>query len=441
MEQAELATEQRGLEKDSQRMGDSMDAISSSELLDLDTISSRLRELTNIQTICNEDFSEIPPLDSEKLLQDCALHLENKVEQIMLELSDVSLLGIQDLDTFMEHMKEELSATEAESAKISDQIEALTNSHVKDCNQLDSDLEALKYSLDFIKSQSLEKVKDNTHVVSTDGEDPLDLISIHRDQRFEILDLENQLEKSKNTLRSLEDLDCEIKRVDAIGLIEDALTGLKVIDFDGTSIRLSLQTYLPKMEYLSRQNVEDIVEPFDVNHELLLEILDGKMEIKNVEIFPNDVYIGDIVDAAKSFRQLFCPLVALETRSPLAWFMRKVQDRIILCTLRQLVVKSANKSRHSFEYLDRDQTIVAHLVVGVDAFIKVSQGWPMSDSGLKLVSLKSTDHHSKDISLSFLCKVEEAANSLDEQMRHSLSNFVDALEKVLVEQKRLENLS
>ncbi|KAF5738380.1 hypothetical protein HS088_TW13G01279 [Tripterygium wilfordii] len=423
-------------------MGDCMEATLSSELLDLDIISSRLRKLTDIQTIYNEDLSEIPPSESENLLRDCALHLENKVEQIMSELSDVSLLGIQDLDTLTEHLKEELSATEAESAKICDQIEALTNTHVKDCSQLESDLEALKYSLDFIKSQSLEKVKDDAHVISsTEGEDQLDLISIHRDQRFEILDLENQFEKSKNILRSLEDLDFEIKRVGAIGQIEDALTGLKVIDFDGTSIRLSLQTYLPKTEFLSQQSVEDISEPFDVNHELLLEILDGTMDIKTVEIFPNDVYIGDIVDAAKSFRQLFCPLVALETRSSLAWFMRKVQDRIILCTLRQLVVKSANKSRHSFEYLDRDETIVAHLVVGVDAFIKVSQGWPLSDSALKLVSLKSTNHHSKDVSLSFPCKVEEAANSLDVQMWHSLSSFVDALEKVLVEQKHLENHS
>lgn len=50
--------------------------------------------------------------------------------------------------------------------------------------------------------------------------------------------------------------------------------------------------------------------------------------------------------------------------------------------------------------------IVAHLLGGVDAFLKVSQGWPLSNSPLKLISLKSSDHQSKQISLSFFCKVE-----------------------------------
>jgi hypothetical protein len=56
--------------------------------------------------------------------------------------------------------------------------------------------------------------------------------------------------------------------------------------------------------------------------------------------------------------------------------------------------------------LDRDEIIVAHMVGGVDAFMEVSQGWPITNSPLKLVSLKNSNHHAKEISLGFLCKVE-----------------------------------
>ena len=46
------------------------------------------------------------------------------------------------------------------------------------------------------------------------------------------------------------------------------------------------------------------------------------------------------------------------------------------------------------------------MIGGIDAFIKVSQGWPLADSPLKLVSLKSSDHYTKGASLSLVCKVE-----------------------------------
>ncbi|GMN62929.1 hypothetical protein TIFTF001_032012 [Ficus carica] len=84
----------------------------------------------------------------------------------------------------------------------------------------------------------------------------------------------------------------------------------------------------------------------------------------------------------------------------------KVQDRIVLCTMRQLVVKSTNKSGRSLEYFDKDETMVAHLAGGVDAVIKVSQGWPISNSPLKLISLKSSHHYTKGIPSSFLSKVK-----------------------------------
>lgn len=76
-----------------------------------------------------------------------------------------------------------------------------------------------------------------------------------------------------------------IFRLDALEQIEDALTGLKVIGFDGNCIRVSLQTYIPKVEGVLCQNmIEDIAQPSEMNHELLVEIMDGTMEVKNVEV-------------------------------------------------------------------------------------------------------------------------------------------------------------
>ncbi|CAL5395999.1 unnamed protein product [Camellia sinensis] len=61
---------------------------------------------------------------------------------------------------------------------------------------------------------------------------------------------------------------------------------------------------------------------------------------------------------------------------------------------------------YSFEYLDRVEIIVAHMVGGVDVSLKMSQGWPVSNHALKLISLKHSSQYSKEISPSFLCKVE-----------------------------------
>ncbi|KAK1592341.1 hypothetical protein Q3G72_023323 [Acer saccharum] len=421
-------------------MADSMEIAPSSSHLDLDSLRSQVVELVEIHRNIKEDEAEMAPSDSENLLKDCALHLESKVKEIISECSDVSFLGIEDLDVYVEHLKEELKTVTAESIKISNEIENLSRTHVEDSSRLESDLEELNHTLDLIATQGSEKAREDQNIdCSTYGEDQSDLINIHEDHKFEILELESQIEKNKIILDSLQDLDSVFKRFEAAEQIEDLLTGLKVIEVDGNCFRLSLQTYIPKLEgLLFQQRMEDVNEPSEVNHELLIEIVNGSMELKNVEIFPNDVYIGDIVDGAKSFRLSFPQLALTETRTPLQWFVRKVQERIIISTLRRFLVKAANKSRHFFEYLDRDEMVVAHLVEGIDAFIKLSQGWPLLNSPLKLISLKSSDHHSKGISLSFLCKVEEAANSLDVHMRQNLPSFVDAVEKILVEQKHLE---
>eukprot|EP00258_Populus_trichocarpa_P035591 XP_024451610.1 uncharacterized protein LOC7461649 isoform X4 [Populus trichocarpa] len=375
------------------------------ESLNLNTIRSRINELEEIYRDCNADsFSEINSSDSDELMKDSAQQLVSKVSQTVTEYSDFSFLGIEDLDAYLAHLKEELDAAEAESAKISNEIELLNRTY---SSELENDLEWMKCSLDLISSQR-------------------------------ILKLDNQIEESTRILKSMQDLDSVCKWYDAIEQIEDVLSGLKVIEFDGTCIRLSLRTYIPKQDVLFLQKIEETNVPYEINHEFLIEVTNGSMEIKKVEMFPNDIYIGDIVDAAKSFRQMFLHLALMETSSSLEWFVRKAQDRIIQSTLRRLVARSASTSRQSIEYLDRDEIIVAHMVGGVDAFMEVSQGWPITNSPLKLVSLKNSNHHAKEISLGFLCKVEEAANSLDVHTRQNLSSFVDSVEKILVEQMHLE---
>ncbi|KAG9129668.1 hypothetical protein Leryth_017743, partial [Lithospermum erythrorhizon] len=252
---------------------------------------------------------------------------------------------------------------------------------------------------------------------------------------LKILDLNHQIEKSETTLKSLQDLNTNLERFELIEKIGDALSSLRVVDFDGSCIRLSLTTYIPILESLLwLQKIDDVTKPLEQNHELLIEVFEGTMELKNVEIFPNDVYIGEIIDAAKSFRSSEQSNPSMLMRSPLEWLVQELQGRIILCTIRRILVKSVNNSRHSFEYLDKEEMIVAHMVGGIDAFIKFSQGWPICNSSLSLTSLKSSSHFSKEISLSFLCKVKEMANALAPEIRQNISSFVDSIEDVLVQQ-------
>ncbi|GAV62517.1 hypothetical protein CFOL_v3_06040 [Cephalotus follicularis] len=416
-----------------------MEVTPSSEPLDLHTIRSQINELTEIHSSSKEDATQVSSSNFQLLANDFALHLESKVKEIISEFSDVGFLGIEDLDAYKKYLEEELKAVTVESAKISTEVEALSRTHLEDYNKFESDLEGLKDSLDLIALQGVEKANEVTRVdCSTYVEDHSDSINAHGDNMLEILELQSQIEKNNLFLKSLQDLDFTFKRFDVIDQVEDIFTGLKVVEFDGNCIRLSLCTYVRKLEdLLYQQKIDDVAYPSELNHELRIEVMDGTTEIKNVEMFPDDVYIGDIIDSAKSFRQLSSQSRVLE-RSSLEWFVGKVQDRIILITMRRFVVKNANKLRHSFEFVDRDETIIAHLVGEIDAFIKVSQGWPLSKSPLKLISVKGTNHHSKGLSLSLCCKVEELANSLNENTRQSLSSFVDGIEKVLVEQMQLE---
>jgi hypothetical protein len=349
--------------------------------------------------------------------------------QIMVKLSDGNLT-----DAYLEYLRNELQSVEAESAKVSEEIERLSQSHAQDSSRLQRDLEGLLLSLDSMSSQDVEKSKENQPSSSS-----MEVCEVIDDDKFKMFELENQMEEKRMILKSLEDLDSLRKRFDAAEQVEDALTGLKVLEFDGNFIRLQLRTYIQKLDgFLGQHKFDHITEPSELIHELLIYLKDKTTEITKFEMFPNDIYIGDIIEAADSFRQVRLHSAVLDTRSSVQWVVAKVQDKIISTTLRKYIVMSSKTIRYTFEYYDKDETIVAHIAGGIDAFLKVSDGWPLLNTPLKLASLKNSDNQSKGISLSLICKVEELANSLDLETRQNLSGFMDAIEKILVEQTREE---
>ncbi|XP_055813911.1 uncharacterized protein LOC129883287 [Solanum dulcamara] len=400
---------------------------------DADSLRREIQELRDIQR--NVEEPEEFGLELKKSLEDCTLQFESKVEQILCDASEISFSSDQDLDEFWKYLKNELSTEEAKNAKIADEIEGLSREYIEGYSKLVNEVEGLSCSLELIESLGLEQGSVVTNIAcSTPGEDKGNLSSAPAEHNFKIFELGNQLEKSKLNLKSLEDLESTFHRFEAIEKIEDAFSGLKIVEFEGNRIRLSLRTFIPNLENLLHNQTIDVAEPREQNHELLVELMDGTMELKHVEIFPNDVSISDITDTAKSLRQVYFPVGVLENRFSLEWFVKRVQDRIVLCTLRRFLVKSANNSRHSFDYMDREETIVAHMVGGIDAFIKLPQGWPLTCYGLTLMSLKSSSQYSQQISLTLLCKVVDVANSLDTNARQTISGFTDRVEEILMQQ-------
>ncbi|KAL3619960.1 hypothetical protein CASFOL_034872 [Castilleja foliolosa] len=490
--------------------------------IDINNLRSRIAELRNVE--------ENPILGSEeeKLQNEVADELESKINRICSEYcSNLSSLPREGIDEILGVLKKELVEVGTENADMDCEIEKLKGRFSEDYGKMESELEKICYSLEIIESRNPEKAEEDIQkdvVCLTDGHTafPNDT-----DSNFKMLELSHQIENNKTTLKSLQDLDSMFRRFEVVEKIEAALTGLRIIEVEGNSIRLSLKTYVPYFEtVLQQQDIENVTGPLEMNHELMIETVDGTQELKNAEvrftinvsrnclgchslatfvknalkaehylskscsdevkfvpytsfskcpyqevsleamqtpnyaldkgyllcfsgqklvytrlteyivIFPNDVYIGEILDAAKTFRQPSSTFSAYETRSSLEFFVRRVLDRIAISSLRRFVVKNANKSRHSFEYLDREDTIVAHLVGGVDAFLKLPQGWPLSDLALELKSLKSTNQYSKEISLSFLCDIMETANSLNKHLRHNIKSFADHIEEILMKQTR-----
>ncbi|XP_045816641.1 uncharacterized protein LOC123909786 isoform X6 [Trifolium pratense] len=274
-------------------------------------IRSRILEIHNF---IKNDEEESNPSDSADLLHDCALHVQNTVQQIVSEFSDIDSLQNSDF--------------EVESTNVATEIEYLARTH---SINLEAKLEELECSLQYIALEEQMTAEANEGIVSPMLEDTV----MNLGENLEQLELESKVDEMKEILKTMECLQCEVKWFDAIDQIDDVLTGLKVLAFDENCIRLSLQTYMPTAESIScLQRVEDTNDASVQNHELLIEVFEGTMKLKDIQVFPNDIYVDDIVDTAKSV-----------SNSSLQWLIQKLQDRIILSTLRRLVVNDANKSR------------------------------------------------------------------------------------------------
>ncbi|CAO2831362.1 unnamed protein product [Amaranthus hypochondriacus] len=373
--------------------------------------------------------------DEHTLLQDCFQAIQTDFNQIVAHHSDVASFNDQDLDAYMDRLRDEMRKAEADTASLSDEIDSLRKLYVEGSCQLEANLESLCNVVEKAELEGLSQAETGTHVEVFKSRQE---VKPYHDDYFEVLKLKYHIEKNYRTLKSFQNLDLNLKRIEALENIEEALTGLKVIDFEGNIIRVSLRTYIPAFEGVMCQlSVEDDnIKLSEVNHELLLELIDGTMELKNVEIFPNDVSITKIVEAAKIFSKLFSVLLLPQTRTSLGWFLQKVQDRIVMCTVRHIMVKIASKSRYSFEYFDKDESIIGH-IGGLEAIIKPSENWPLSLSALKLVSFRSCDENANEISSCLLSKVEEA-NSFDLNTRKSITNFVGGIIEILPERIREE---
>lgn len=58
-----------------------------------------------------------------------------------------------------------------------------------------------------------------------------------------------------------------------------------MIEIEGSNIRLSLKTYIPFLEsVLHKQDIENIIGPMEMNHELIIETGDDTWDLKNAEV-------------------------------------------------------------------------------------------------------------------------------------------------------------
>ncbi|XP_052151176.1 uncharacterized protein LOC127769619 [Oryza glaberrima] len=331
-----------------------------------------------------------------------------------------------DFDAFMEWLSKEISLAEEENRKLSVEISSVAETTLKDSIQLDADIAELESSLKKIDSEGLKHLE-ASHIaelsVSTDS--CRDQPKIDKDYKYEVLELNQQLEKYENDLKLLENQ----KSAEAMWELESMLSEANVLDFKDNCLRVFLKEAVLTPECLMYGKVSDCsVNSFVSDHELLIEVGEN-MEPKKVQIFPDDTCVDILIDKLKASREII-------SSTSLGWIIRQFQHHIIINTLRRSLVKDANNSRHSFEYIDKDGTILAHLAGGIDAFIKISADWPLSSFGLKLISIHSSRAQSADISLALLCKTKELANGLELQTRRHLVKFVDAIEDILFREMR-----
>jgi hypothetical protein len=89
------------------------------------------------------------------------------------------------------------------------------------------------------------------------------------------------------------------------------------------------------------------------------------------------------------------------------YLKEKIVDLICIIELDFFIgTKPLFSCSHSFEYCDKEETIIANLVRGIDVFMKTSADWPLSSYGLKLISIRNSGTHPTSITSSLLGKTK-----------------------------------
>jgi hypothetical protein len=100
-----------------------------------------------------------------------------------------------------------------------------------------------------------------------------------------------------------------------------------------------------------------------------------------------------------------------EAQMNLRWsFLAWISNCFLVCRLTFL--EMAFCCRHSFEYFDKEDAIIAHLDRGIDASIKISSDWPLCSYGLKLISICNSGTHPTNIASSLLTKTKVKSGCL-----------------------------
>ncbi|KAL2923330.1 hypothetical protein RDABS01_014821 [Bienertia sinuspersici] len=153
--------------------------------INLQTIQSQISELSDFLTSIYSN-SEVSSSESEKLIQECAQAMEVNVKQIVSEHSDVGDFNDEDLDAYMDRLKDELRKTEAESDTLSNEIEGLRKLKLEGTCQLESNLEKLRHIGEYAEVKGLGQAIPGKTVDVVNSEEGQPEANAPHDDYFEV---------------------------------------------------------------------------------------------------------------------------------------------------------------------------------------------------------------------------------------------------------------
>ncbi|KAJ1270573.1 hypothetical protein BS78_06G062500 [Paspalum vaginatum] len=395
--------------------------------LDASAIRSRVEQLSLKRRRRGEGEEE----EAEVADAEVALGLDSayKVFQEVMDEWDSSTAEVptDGLDAYLERLRKDVALAEEANRRVCDEIGVTAERAFDDMIQLDADIELLESLPSKLNSKALNHLDGNPLGLS-DSTESCRNQSIAEDYVYEVLKLDHQIGKFKMDLTILQNLESD----DEMWKLKSMLLpfGAKILDFKDNCLRMYLKApTLTSDCVIYEQKWNFPVHSFISDHELLIQVDERNMEPKKVQISPDDVSVDILIERLKSSRETM-------SSPALHWLIQQCQHHFIINALRLSLVNDANNSRHSFEYFDKEEMILAHLDRGIDASIKISSDWPLCSYGLKLISILNSGAHPANIASTLLSKTKELANGLEVQIRQHLVRFVDAVEEILIQELR-----